>query len=218
MTTTEPTIIRHARIDLALWTVRPGTGRPLLSLHGLGESTRGVPPGMDAWPGPIFGLDFTGHGASTIPNGGGYYCEVLMADAALALDHIGEAAVVGRGLGGYIALLLAGARPTKVRGTIIADGPGLGGGGPVAPNNIPIVPADAPSDRTPDPFALLELTRDVRPADYARTFAWQASSLAGLETPFAVVARSRPPWLAEVAQQPGVIECSLDEAIALYRD
>ena len=34
-----PVILRHNRIDLALWELRPGTGRPLLLLHGLGEHT-----------------------------------------------------------------------------------------------------------------------------------------------------------------------------------
>ena len=38
----------------------------------------------DGWPGPVYGLDFTGHGASTVPVGGGYSAEMLLADADTA--------------------------------------------------------------------------------------------------------------------------------------
>ena len=72
-------------------------------------------------------LDFTGHGASTMPIGGGYTAEILMADVDAALDHLDEATVVGRGLGAYVALLISGARADRVRGVVLADGPGLSG-------------------------------------------------------------------------------------------
>ena len=48
---------------------------------------------------------------------------------------------------------------------------------------------------TPDPVALVELAQDIRPPDYARTFAWQASALSGLDVAVAVAAVNRPPWL-----------------------
>ena len=64
------TRLRHSRVELALHELRPGSGRPLLLLHGLGERTPEAAPGEYlAWSGPIFGLDFTGHGASSIPRG-----------------------------------------------------------------------------------------------------------------------------------------------------
>ncbi len=210
-----PTILRHNRIDLALWQLRPGTGRPLLLLHGLGETASScLRAELDAWDGPIHGLDFTGHGASSIATGGGYFCEILMADADMALQHLGSATVVGRGLGGYIALLIAGARPEQVRGAVILDGAGLHGGGP-APTSLDLN-RPAQTGSTPDPVAMTELSRDVRPPDYARTFAWQASALAGMESAIAIGAVNRPPWLAEVASQPGVVECSLSDALALF--
>jgi pimeloyl-ACP methyl ester carboxylesterase len=211
-----PTVLRHNRVDLALWELRPGTGRPLLVLHGLGERTEpDAVPAIGAWDGPVHGLDFTGHGASSVPAGGGYFCEVLMADADFALQHLGEATILGRGLGGYVALLIAGARPEQVRGAVICDGPGLHGGGPT-PTGLDL--SRPPSTgRTPDPVALAELARDVRPPDYARTFAWQASALSGLDTAIAVAAVNRPPWLAEVAAQPGVVECDVVSALAMFR-
>src|SRR5688572_14199327 len=115
-------LLKHNRIELALHRLRAGQGRALLLLHGLGErSPELVPEELAGWPGPIHALDFTGHGASTVPRGGGYTCELLMADADVALARLGEATVVGRGLGAYIALLIAGGRPEQVRGAVLRD-------------------------------------------------------------------------------------------------
>lgn len=216
------TELRHNQLQLALWELRPGPGRPLLLLHGLGERTEpAMLAAVETWPGPVHGLDFTGHGASSVPAGGGYYCEILMADVDTALavldpDSSGDPGVTvcGRGLGGYVALLIAGARPTVVRGAIIADGPGLHGGGP-GPTS-PMLYRPVQDGTTPDPVAMVELATDVRPPDYARTFAWQASALSGLDTAIAISAVNRPPWLAEVAAQPGVVEADLPTALALF--
>ena len=116
-------MLQHNKVTLALHEVRPGTGRPLLFLHGLGESADMMSTLSVNWAGPVWALDFTGHGESSVPAGGGYSSEILMADADIALRHIGEATVVGRGLGAYIAFLIAGARPTLVRGAVLLDGP-----------------------------------------------------------------------------------------------
>ena len=122
--------LTHNRVKLALHHLRSGAGQPLLHLHALGEHSPGhVPADIESWPGPVFALDFTGHGASTVPGGGGYTSEVLMGDADAALQMLGTATVVGRGLGAYIALLIAGGRPQQVRGAILCDGAGLVGGG-----------------------------------------------------------------------------------------
>ncbi|HET9609130.1 MAG TPA: alpha/beta hydrolase [Acidimicrobiales bacterium] len=213
--------LRHNKIDLALHRLRgpasPGAdGRPLLHLHGLGERSPGaVPPYLAAWPGPVWALDFTGHGASTVPRGGGYFCELLMADVDAALAHLGPATVYGRGLGAYVGLLIAGARPDLVRGAILDDGPGLAGGGvePATPFvlGVPLV-ASGP----PDPYALLELSRDVRPPDYATTYARQAATLSDLDTPLAVAAVVRPPWLAAVAAEPGAVTVARDRCVEIY--
>jgi pimeloyl-ACP methyl ester carboxylesterase len=208
--------LRHSKVDLALHALRQGSGRPLLLLHGLGERTpAAVPPELAAWPGPILGLDFTGHGQSTIPRGGGYTAEVLMGDADTALRHLGQATLVGRGLGAYVALLLAGARPAEVRGAVLRDGLGLAGGGPTPAT--PTVPFPNPGPGgTPDPFALAELSRDVRPPDYATAFLRQANELSGLERPVSVCCAERPDWLAAVAREPGALETRLDEALRHY--
>jgi pimeloyl-ACP methyl ester carboxylesterase len=212
-------ILRHNAVDLALHHLagEADGGRPLLLLHGLGERAPDkTPDWAERWRGPVHALDFTGHGRSTIPRGGGYSAEVLMADADVALSFLGPATVVGHGLGAYIALLIAGARPQLVKGAVLCDGPGLFGGG-VGPMSATILSGlDQPGP--PDPWAMVELTRDVRPPDYAANFVRAALQLSGLSWPFAVCARWRPPWLEAVAAEQGVLEVWLDEAIAFYRD
>ena len=93
-------LLVHNKIQLALHELRSGTGRPLLLLHGLGERTpTELPSRFEPWPGPVLGLDFTGHGESDIPAGGGYYCEILMGDVDAAIAELGPITVHGRGLG-----------------------------------------------------------------------------------------------------------------------
>jgi pimeloyl-ACP methyl ester carboxylesterase len=207
--------LRHNRVELALHEIRAGAGRPLLLLHGLGEaSPNRVPSRADTWAGPVYGLDFTGHGASTLPIGGGYTAEILLGDVDAAINHLGEVTIYGRGLGGYIALLAAGAAPDRVLGAVIADGPGLTGG-PTEPTSQAVV--RLVDDRhTPDPYALLELGRDLRPADYALDFVRMAVTGSDLDEPINVAAVFRPPWLAAVAAAPGVAGLDVPEALALY--
>jgi pimeloyl-ACP methyl ester carboxylesterase len=101
--TTPTVVLRHNRVDLALHHLRDAVEdevHALLVLHGLGERTPAAAPAWtDGWPGPVWGLDLTGHGASSLSRGGGYTAEVLMADAAIAALHLGTVTLVGRGLG-----------------------------------------------------------------------------------------------------------------------
>lgn len=213
-----PVFLQHNRIRLALHTLRAGEGRALLLLHGLGErSPASVPSELITWPGPVFALDFTGHGQSTIPTAGGYTCELLMADVDFALTRLHSVTLVGRGLGAYVALLIAGSRPERVRGTILRDGPGLAGGG--ATFNSPYIPyVDPQHSAPPDPYALVELATDVRPQDYASGFARQAAQFSGLSQPIMVCARERPPWLAAVMHELDLETCTLQQAISWYVD
>ncbi|HEX4355044.1 MAG TPA: alpha/beta hydrolase [Polyangiales bacterium] len=211
-------MLRHNHVRLALHTLRAGEGRPLLLLHGLGErAPTTVPLKAASWPSAIYALDFTGHGASTIPSGGGYTCELLMADVDAALAHLGRTTVVGRGLGGYVALLIAGARPDLVRGAIVRDGPGLAGGGSSATS--PIVPfVDVTQPAPPDPFALVELATDLRPRDYAASFARQAAQLSGLARPISVCAREKPGWLAAAMSELDIEPTTFAQALAEYAE
>jgi pimeloyl-ACP methyl ester carboxylesterase len=209
------TFLDHNKIKLALHHIREGEGRPLLFLHGLGEhAPERVPSWLEAWKGPVAALDFTGHGQSTIPVGGGYTSEILLADADIALAELGQATVFGRGLGAFVALMLAGARPADVFGAILADGPGLAGG-PTFPTSQSffVLPAH---QGPPDPYALVELTRDLRPPDYAAAYVRLAVTGSALDEPITVSAVFRPPWLEAVAAEPGVAETSIRAALVRY--
>ena len=205
--------LHHGRVELALHELREGSGRPLLLLHGLGEySPETVPEHAAAWPGPVVALDFTGHGASTVPVGGGYTGELLMADVDIALAHLGPSTIRGRGLGAYIAVLAAGGRPELVRGAVLADGPGLWGGGPG--QSSPLV-VEAGPPQTPDPWALIELATDIRPPEYVLTYARHAAERSGLDHPLAVAATARPPWLAAVVEHLALRPMSVTDALTL---
>ena len=207
--------ITHNQVKLALHTLREGDGPSLLLLHALGEhSPAAVPPEFAQGPGRVFALDFTGHGASTVPGGGGYTAEVLMGDADAALWMTGPASLAGRGLGAYIALLIAGGRPELVRGAILLDGAGLAGGGDKpGPLNIRGVPGHG---KAPDPFALVELASDLRPPDYVSRFAELAAEHSGLDPAIAVCCKARPDWLKAVVATRGARELDLADAMTTY--
>lgn len=215
MSTAHTAYLVHNKVRLALRRLRDGDGRALLLLHGLGEPGITVAPSWTAdWPGPVHALDFTGHGESTVPVGGGYSAEVLLADADAALTHLGEATVVGKGLGAYIALMLAGARPTMVHGVVLCDGPGLSGGatGFTSHSFVPVQPSSA----APDPYALIDMSRDIRPPDYAVLFVRLALDHSPLPEPISVAAIVRPPWLAAVVNEVGVVQRGLAESLVVY--
>ncbi|MCB1270694.1 MAG: alpha/beta hydrolase [Microthrixaceae bacterium] len=222
---TSPVELRHNRVKVVLHTLAAGpeiTGgragtRPLLLLHGLGERTARHPPAHLRWPGPVFGLDFTGHGSSTVPVGGGYTSEVLVGDVDAALCHLDRpVTVLGRGLGAYVGLLAAAARPDAVHGTVLADGPGFAGGG-VDPGSRSVIRPEIPSEGgSPDQYALMELSDDVRPPDYARTLAGFAVDGSGQDTPIWVAATVRPPWVEAILEVPGVASGTLQEGLDGY--
>lgn len=205
--------IRHNRVRLALHKLKDGAGHALLLLHGLGErSPAQLPQDYAGWPGPVHALDFTGHGASEVPRGGGYSCEFLMADADAALAHLGCATLVGRGLGAYVGMLLAGGRPHQVRGVILLDGPGLAGGGTNAKNPyIPVVDTAQPAP--PDPFAIADLATDARPPTYASHYAMLAVQRSELERPIAVCTCERPDWLTLTMSLLSLEQTNLIEAL-----
>ncbi len=208
--------LTHGRIQLALHTLQEGPQPRLLLLHGLGEqSPVQVPSQYKDWPGGIYALDFTGHGQSTVPRGGGYTAELLIADVDIALAELEGATLVGRGLGAYVATLTAGSRPELVKGVIVLDGTGLAGGG--AGSSSPYIGYPDPNlSASPDPFAILELTTDVRPADYCIEFVKLAMEYSGLERPISVCSCERVPWLSEIVEESGVEVTSLDEALKHY--
>jgi pimeloyl-ACP methyl ester carboxylesterase len=209
--------LTHGRITLALHELRAGDGRALLHLHGLGlRSPDDVTVDLEPWPGPIFALDFTGHGDSTSPKGGGYTPELLMGDVDAAINEIGgDVVLLGRGLGAYVALLASAARYDAVRGAILCDGPGLSGGGP-APGTPLLSRVDAGAPVPPDPFALAELSKDIRPPDYAVDFVRLVLAHTQNPNPVAVCAKARPEWLTAVLDELGSAPVTIAEALRLF--
>lgn len=210
--------LTHGRITLALHELRAnGDGPALLHLHALGlRSPDDVTPDLEPWPGAIYALDFTGHGDSTSPKGGGYTPELLMGDVDAAINHIGsEVVLLGRGLGAYVALLASAARFDAVRGAILCDGPGLSGGGP-APGTPLLSRVDPNAPVPPDPFALAELSKDVRPPDYAVDFVRLVFAHTQAPQPIAVCAKARPEWLSTVLDELGSAPVTIAEALRLF--
>lgn len=213
------TTLRHNQASLALHTLRAEAtdgAHPLLLLHGLGDRSPAKAPGWaGGWAGAVHALDFTGHGDSTLPVGGGYSAEILMADVDAALAHLGPSTVVGFGLGAYVALLIAGGRPDLVRGAVLCDGPGLAGGA-THPTSLTVLDPRAPGGASPDPWALVELSNDLRPPDYATTFVRLAFQGSDLDTPIVTCIRSKAPWVDAVSDEPGVARAtSLADALQL---
>ena len=209
--------LRHGRVEIELHERRAGGGLPLLLLHPLGTSAASWPDGPVAWTaGAVFALDFAGHGRSGHVRGGAYHPEYFLADADVALEAIGSPCVVlGAGIGAYVALLLAGARPEQVRAAALLDGTGLTGGGSLPPHQREDAPASGRAERFAqrveaaserfesgtDPL-VGQCEDDCRPIDYVESFAGAARPLCF----DARVGRDAPApdwWAAAFAANPG---------------
>ena len=203
--------IKHGRVSLELHELTRRSGLPVLLLHALYGSSADWGEAPATWPGAVFALDFAGHGHSESIVGGAYYPELLLGDADAALAQIGRAAVVGAGLGAYVALLLAGARRDTVPAALLLPGAGLAGGGahPDFHGEFPKLVAAPREAGECDPM-VHSLDRDVRPVDYAEPFAHAARRLLLLEdgTP-------RPPWWEAARRSPSaeVINANLPVAL-----
>jgi pimeloyl-ACP methyl ester carboxylesterase len=183
--------LTHGRIEFDLYVLRDAPGLPLLLLHELGgAASQWNLEDFEAWPGSIHALDFPGHGASDRLVGGGYAPEYYVADADIALHAIdaeGRVALVGAGIGGYVAMLLAAARRASVPAALILPGRGLAGGGLLPDWSRPLYrgleewDADTATRAarylpSTDPM-VAECERDIRPEDYVRPFAEAARHL-----------------------------------------
>lgn len=208
--------IKHGRVCLELHEVAQRPGPNLLLLHALyGSSQDWNPPAIN-WRGSVYALDFSGHGQSDWVAGGGYYPELLLADADAALARIGRTAVAGAGIGAYIALLLAGARRDLVPAALLRPGAGLAGGGalPDFDRELPDFlarPDGAAADPPYDPM-VRALDIDARPVDYAASFAGAVQRLLLCED-----ATPRPPWWEVTRESPTAERVPADTRAALGR-
>jgi len=204
--------LTHSRASVALHELASGSGPTLLCLHaafGSSADFRGV-----AWPGRVLALDFAGHGASSRLRSGAYFPEVIALDADAALSHAGTACVIGAGVGAYVALMLAGARPSRVPAALLLPGAGLEGGGELPDfagerDGFERWHSFGPELPGCDP-AVRRLERDVRPRDYARDFALGARRLL-----FAEDGAPRPPWWMAARDAPAAVSAPAEPSAAL---
>jgi pimeloyl-ACP methyl ester carboxylesterase len=143
--------------------------------------------------------------------GGAYTAEQFALDVDAAVAEIGSTALVGAGLGAYIALLFSAARPDRVTSALLLPGVGLDGGGPQPyTRELPRSIADSAVARgEADPMVCFA-EHDVRPPDYAATFARKARKLILLED-----GGPRPPWWQAVRTVPGVrVVASIADGLA----
>ena len=185
--------LRNGRVGLALHERKRGAGTPLLLLHSLYGSSAEWGAEVDTWPGAVFALDFSGHGASGWIRGGSYHIEHFLSDADLALREVGPAALAGAGVGAWYAVLLAGARADRVPGCLLLSGRGLAGAGPEPDpldvrRRIPDAARVAAFVGDCDPYCQ-GMEDDPRPPDFVEPFAKAARRVLLVEDGSAV-----PPW------------------------
>ncbi len=208
--------LQHARVSLELHELSARQGPVLLLLHALYGSASDWIEITAAWTGPVYALDFCGHGRSDWLLAGGYTPELLVGDADCALARIGTASVVGAGVGAYVALLLAGARPHLVPAALLLPGAGLAGGG-VLPDFVnprarfTEFPTQSPNSRSGIDPLLAALEQDVRPPDYVEPFARAARRLLLVED-----VATPPPWwqTAHTSPQAEVVRADLKSGLA----
>jgi len=212
----EPHELRHGRVRLALHPLRAGAGPALLWLHALHSSAAGLASPTIDWPGAVFAVDFCGHGRSGWIAGGAYTPELLAGDGDAALARVGPACLAGEGIGAYVALLLAGARPELVPAALLLPGAGLEGGGSLPDfsgrmdpewarqASRPAAAGDAAGEADP---LVCALESDARPIDYAEAFAVRARRLVLAED-----GGLRPAWWEAVARSRSAERAAVGEA------
>jgi pimeloyl-ACP methyl ester carboxylesterase len=200
--------IRNGRVEIVLHERTAGEGTPLLLLHALYGSSADWGAEVETWPGPVFALDFAGHGASGRVRGGAYDFERFLSDADLALralvvDGGHRAVLAGAGLGAWYALVLAGARADRVPGCLLAPGAGLGGRGE-RPNPLDVQPVLPTPEQAAafrgdaDPYVSMA-DRELQPSWFSQPFAEAARGLVLLED-----GEERPAWWRAAARVPDV--------------
>ena len=218
---TDRTLI-NGRTSLCLRQLDEGNGTPLLLLHDLFGSMEDWQSSPlkeavgEGWDGPVWALDFAGHGDSAWRPGGAYYPELFATDADAALGEIGSACVAGIGLGAYVALLIAGARAEKVPASLLLPGAGMEGGGQepaLAPNPNSLEKlarasggTETASDTATDPRVILA-ENDIRPVDYACSFGTRSAGLVLAED-----GQHRPGWWESLRTLPTSREVPIESA------
>ena len=119
--------LRGLRQHALLW---PGSGRPLVLLHGWMDLAASFQFLVDALPGnrPVWALDWRGFGHSEPGGRDAYWFADYLGDLEAWLDVISPTEPVdllGHSMGGNVAMLYAGVRPQRVNKLVNLEGFGL---------------------------------------------------------------------------------------------
>ncbi len=130
-------------------------GRPLVLLHGLGDSGPDWMPVLAelATHFQVFVLDLRGHGNSSRP--GTYSFELMRDDVLGFLDAVGltRVALVGHSMGAVVAVLVAQAAPDRVTQLVLEDAT------VPRPGDLYRPPLVAPDEPIPCDFAVVNAIR-----------------------------------------------------------
>ena len=101
----------------------PGSGDPVLAIHGITASSLSWPFVAEALDNPVLAPDLRGRGRSNRlpgPVGMARHAE----DCAAVIEAVGGTplVVVGHSMGGFVATVLAATRPDLVRALVLVDG------------------------------------------------------------------------------------------------
>jgi pimeloyl-ACP methyl ester carboxylesterase len=116
-------------LRVARW---PGSGSPVLAVHGITSSSRSWPFVAAELDRPVVAPDLRGRGRSSLLPGP-YGLAAHADDCVAVLEAVATepVVVVGHSMGGFVATVLAARRPDLVRGLVLVDG------------GLPFPPADA---------------------------------------------------------------------------
>jgi pimeloyl-ACP methyl ester carboxylesterase len=107
-------------LRVALW---PGTGTPVLAIHGITSSSRSWPFLADALETPVLAPDLRGRGRSNrLPGRTGIAQHAEDCVAVAEASGTEPLVVVGHSMGGFVATVLAARRPDLVRALVLVDG------------------------------------------------------------------------------------------------
>ncbi len=111
---------------LAGW-YRPGSGTPLLALHGWLDNANSFEPLARHDPGPLLSLDFAGHGLSDHRSPGAathFVDHVRDVERVAATLNSETFDLVGHSMGAGVAVLFAATFPERVRRLVLIEGLG----------------------------------------------------------------------------------------------
>jgi lipase len=112
--------VAGGNLRVASW---PGSGDPVLAIHGITASSRAWPFVAEALHNPVLAPDLRGRGRSNqLPGPAGIVRHAEDCAAVIEATANVPQVVVGHSMGGFVATVLAANRPDLVRALVLVDG------------------------------------------------------------------------------------------------